>query len=91
MTVCASEREKNNFAEKNKSSAAKSTSLQKMVAEGQAEVGCEPLTIPRLCSSPALGGTLLAGVQLSPDGKWLTFLKGREKQAECKDLWCFLI
>lgn len=49
----------------------------------------KPLTIERLYASPSLSGPAPSGVQYSPDGKRVTFLKAREDEASRYDLWQF--
>lgn len=49
----------------------------------------EPLTIERLFASPSLSGATPSGVQYSPDGKRVTFLKAREDEGNRYDLWQF--
>ncbi len=49
----------------------------------------EPLTIERLFASPSLSGATPSGVQYSPDGKRVTFLKAREDESNRYDLWQF--
>jgi dipeptidyl-peptidase-4 len=45
------------------------------------------LTLPRLVADPPLEGTRIAGVSISPDARWLTFLRGSEADSEVLDLW----
>ncbi|MFS1523984.1 DPP IV N-terminal domain-containing protein [Microbulbifer sp. 2304DJ12-6] len=53
-----------------------------------AEVGsAEPLTIERLFSDPALKGSVPRALEYSPDGRRVTFLKGREEDYNRHDLW----
>ncbi|MEM7767840.1 MAG: prolyl oligopeptidase family serine peptidase [Pseudomonadota bacterium] len=47
------------------------------------------LSIERLYASPSLSGPSPRGVQFSPDGGRVTFLKGREDDATRLDLWQF--
>lgn len=49
----------------------------------------EPLTIPRLFAAPDLSGANLRAPQLSPDGRWLTYLQGRDTNKDQLDLWGF--
>jgi dipeptidyl-peptidase-4 len=49
----------------------------------------KPLTIERLYASPSLSGPAPSGVQYSPDGKRVTFLKARADEASRYDLWQF--
>lgn len=47
----------------------------------------EPLTIERLHTSPDLSGPTAKSVQISPDGKRVTFLRGKESDKNQQDLW----
>lgn len=49
----------------------------------------QPLTIERVFASPSLSGPVPRGVKLSPDGRWLTLLRGRSEDRERFDLWGF--
>ena len=53
------------------------------------ESGAPRLTIDRLYASPSLNGPAPRGVKFSPDGKRVTFLKGRAEDAARFDLWQF--
>jgi dipeptidyl-peptidase 4 len=46
-----------------------------------------PLTVERVFASPALSGPAARGVQVSPDGKWLSWLKPSAKDQFKLDLW----
>jgi dipeptidyl-peptidase-4 len=46
-----------------------------------------PLTPERVFSSPALSGPAARGVEISPDGKWVTFLKPEAANHDKLDLW----
>jgi dipeptidyl-peptidase-4 len=48
-----------------------------------------PLTLERVFASPSLNGPSPRGVQLSPDGRYLTLLKNRADDRERFDLWGF--
>ncbi len=50
-------------------------------------VMAEKLTPERIYSSPSLSGETLRGLQISPDGKRVTFLKGKKDDYERLDLW----
>jgi len=50
-------------------------------------VHAESLTIERIFQSPALEGTAPKNLKISPDGKRVTFLKGKESDYEKYDLW----
>lgn len=45
------------------------------------------LTFERVFASPSLNGPVPRGVKLSPDGRWLTLLRGRPDDRERYDLW----
>jgi len=45
------------------------------------------LTIERIYSSPSLTGPSVRGLQISPDGSRVTFLRGKESDYERLDLW----
>ena len=45
------------------------------------------LTIDRLFDPPALAGPTITGVQVSPDGSRVTFLKGKPDDKDRLDLW----
>ena len=50
-------------------------------------VNAKKLTIERIFSSPSLSGNSMRGLQISPDGSRVTFLKGKESDYEKMDLW----
>lgn len=52
-----------------------------------AEPGTTRLTIERFCSSPSLSGAPPKGLKLSADGAFVGYLKGREADRNCNDLW----
>lgn len=47
----------------------------------------EKLTPERIFADPALNGPTAKGVALSPDGKRVTYLKGKPEAANVQDLW----
>lgn len=47
----------------------------------------ETLTIERIHQSPSLSGSAPKGIQVSPDGQRVTFLKGKEEDYDRYDLW----
>ena len=49
--------------------------------------GTTPLTIERIHASPALAGSSPRGLSLSPDGKVVTYLVGRDDNQDFYDLW----
>ena len=53
----------------------------------QGAVSAPRLDLARVFASPALNGPAPRGVQLSPDGRWLTVLRSRAEDRERYDLW----
>lgn len=51
--------------------------------------GGTPLTLERLYADPALSGTPLRGLKLSPDGRYASFLRGRDEDQNQQDLWAY--
>ncbi|MCU0756287.1 MAG: S9 family peptidase, partial [Xanthomonadales bacterium] len=51
--------------------------------------GGTPLTLDRLYADPALSGTPLRGLKLSPDGRYASFLRGRPEDQNQQDLWAY--
>ncbi len=49
------------------------------------------LTVERIYSSPSLTGPSVKGLEISPDGERVTFLKGKQSDYERLDLWEFHI
>ncbi|MEO1310983.1 MAG: DPP IV N-terminal domain-containing protein [Pseudomonadota bacterium] len=49
------------------------------------------LDIDRLVASPSLSGPTARGVKISPDGRYVTFLKGKESNFRQTDLWAYEI
>ncbi|MGV6800976.1 MAG: DPP IV N-terminal domain-containing protein [bacterium] len=47
------------------------------------------LTLERLVASPSLNGPSLRGLQLSPDGRYVTYLQGKENDFRQMDLWAY--
>jgi len=47
----------------------------------------QKLTPERIFADPGLGGPTARGVSLSPDGKRVTYLKGKAEAANVQDLW----
>lgn len=54
-----------------------------------AQVSAAEFTIERLESSPSINGPTVQGLKMSPDGKRITFLKGKDTNAAQLDLWEF--
>lgn len=50
-------------------------------------VNAETLSIERIHQSPSLSGSAPKGIQVSPDGQRVTFLKGKESDYDRYDLW----
>lgn len=49
----------------------------------------EPLTVERIFSDPDLSGPRLRAPQFSPDGRLLTYLRGKADDKDQMDLWAF--
>jgi dipeptidyl-peptidase-4 len=49
----------------------------------------EPLTVERIFSAPDLSGPRLTQPKLSPDGRYVTYLQGKEDNKDQLDLWAF--
>ncbi len=49
----------------------------------------EELTIDRLVASPSLDGPQLSAITFSPDGRLITYLKGKQEDFRQKDLWAY--
>jgi len=49
------------------------------------------LTIERIFSDPDLTGAAPRSVKISPDGQWVTFLKGRDNDQSRLDLWAYKV
>ena len=47
------------------------------------------LTLERIFSAPPLAGVLPTALQLSPDGRLVTFLRAADDDRDRLDLWCF--
>jgi len=47
----------------------------------------QTLSFERVFGSPSLNGAAPSGVQLSPDGRWLTVLRARADERQRYDLW----
>ena len=47
------------------------------------------LTIDRLFDAPALAGPSIAGLRISPDDAWVTYLQGRPDDKDRLDLWAY--
>ena len=45
------------------------------------------LTIDRLFDAPALAGSTIVGLKISPDGSRVTYLKGKADDKDRLDLW----
>ncbi len=53
------------------------------------QLQADELTIERLVGSPSLSGPSVQGLELSPNGKRVTFLRGKEENQAQLDLWEF--
>ncbi len=51
------------------------------------QLQAQPLTLPRLFAEPALSGTAPKSLAYAPDGKRITYLKGKAADANRLDLW----
>ncbi len=49
------------------------------------------LSVKRIFSNPDLSGPVPRTVKISPDGQWVTFLKGREDDHNRLDLWAYKV
>src|SRR5688572_21212814 len=49
----------------------------------------EKLNLERLFAAPDLSGPTLRGVEISPDGKLIAYLRAREDDKDRFDLWAF--
>src|SRR5882757_3239850 len=49
----------------------------------------EKLTIERLFAAPDLSGPSLRSPQISPDGRFVAYLKGSERNKDRMDLWAY--
>lgn len=58
-----------------------------MLTSGVAAVHAQPLTLQRLFAEPSLGGTAPKSLSYAPDGKRITYLKGKASDANRLDLW----
>ncbi|MBL4640070.1 MAG: DPP IV N-terminal domain-containing protein [Kordiimonadaceae bacterium] len=52
-------------------------------------VAAEDLSIERLVASPSMNGPTVQGLKISPDGKRITYLRGKDKKSSQLDLWQF--
>jgi dipeptidyl-peptidase 4 len=52
-------------------------------------VHAEPLTIERIFAAPDLSGPRLRAPKASPDGRYITFLRGKTTNQDQLDLWAF--
>ena len=59
------------------------------IAGAASVVSAKDLTIERMTASPSISGPSVQGLQMSPDGKRITFLRGKETNAAQLDLWQF--
>ncbi len=53
------------------------------------ETDAAGLTIDRLVASPSLSGPTARGVKISPDGRFVTFLRGKDENFRQTDLWAY--
>ena len=57
------------------------------VGSAQAQSPSIPLTLERVFASPALSGPAARGVEVSPDGRFVTYLKPEAANQYKLDLW----
>ena len=62
---------------------------ERAVTAPAAPAEAKALDFERVFASPSLNGAVPRGVKLSPDGRWLTVLRGRPDDRERYDLWGF--
>src|SRR5687767_2704611 len=60
-----------------------------MLAASPTPARAEKLTLERLFAAPDLSGPSLRGVEISPDGKLIAYLRAREDDKDRFDLWAF--
>jgi len=58
-----------------------------LLAAGAAQA--EKLTIQRIFAAPDLSGASLRGAQFSPDGRLVTYLRGKDTDKDRLDLWAY--
>ena len=58
-----------------------------LIARAHASPPSRPLTPERVFSSPALSGPAARGAKISPDGRWVTFLRPEPANQNKLDLW----
>ena len=58
-----------------------------IVASGPALA--DKLTIERIFAAPDLSGASLRAPQISPDGRWVTYLRGKDTNKDQMDLWAY--
>src|SRR5215204_1198997 len=63
--------------------------LAALLAVGAGPVCAEILTLERIFAAPDLNGPTLRGVEISPDGKLIAYLKARADDKDRFDLWAF--
>ncbi|MCS6947091.1 MAG: DPP IV N-terminal domain-containing protein, partial [Steroidobacteraceae bacterium] len=60
-----------------------------LLAAGLGAARGEPLTLQRIFSAPDLSGPTLRAMQLSPDGRFLAYLRGATDDKDRLDLWAY--
>src|SRR5688572_4405278 len=63
--------------------------LCSILAFGGGIAGAEKLTIERIFAAPDLSGASLRTAQISPDGRLVTYLKGKDTDKNRLDLWAY--
>jgi dipeptidyl-peptidase-4 len=67
------------------------TDAQAVTATATAAEKNGQLTVERIFADPALTGASPRSVKISPDGQWVTFLKGRKDDQSRLDLWAYRV
>lgn len=57
--------------------------------EPEPDPAAPALTVERMLGSPALSGPRAMGVKFSPDGRFVSYLKGKAENADRNDLWVY--
>jgi dipeptidyl-peptidase-4 len=60
-----------------------------MMASASGAARAEKLTLERMFTAPDLSGASLRSLQLSPDGRLVTYLKGKDSDKDRLDLWAY--
>ncbi|MGH8177724.1 MAG: DPP IV N-terminal domain-containing protein [Steroidobacter sp.] len=60
-----------------------------LIATHATPAASEPLTVERIFAAPDLSGPRLREPKFSPDGRYVTYLQGKEDNKDQLDLWAF--